>query len=142
MLSVISGIEIPEVLVVPNKYNDIEVAYTGAQLINALPVKTIIFEPGVECSYWLCGEGNNCPTLEKIVFLSENPDDCLKCKLRLSKIMAIQLNESQINGGCKIYVPDGKIEEYKNAWLGMEGDYGKLLHPLSELDEETAKYIK
>ena len=141
-LSVRSDIEIPEVLVVPNKYNNIDVAYTGAQLINALPVKTIIFESGVECSYWLCGEGNNCPTLEKIIFLSENPEDCLKGKLRLSDDMALQLNESQSNGACKIYVPDGKIEEYKKAWGYRAKSYEKLMHSLSELDDETSKYIK
>lgn len=141
-LSVKSGIDIPEVLVVPNKYKGVKVAYTGANLINALPVKTIIFESGVECSYCLCGDGNNCPTLEKIIFLSEDPSKCLKGKLRLAKDMPLQLNKKQINGECKIYVPDDKMEEYKKAWGPWAHDYAKLMCPLSELDEETAKYIK
>ena len=141
-LSVKSDIEIPEVLVVPNKYNDIDVVYTGAQLINALPVKTIIFESGVECSYWLCGEGNNCPTLEKIVFLSENPEDCLKSKLRLHDDMPLQLNNSQLQGKCKIFIPDNKKEEYLKLWGFNSFQYEKLIHPLSQLDDETSKYIK
>ena len=67
-MSVKRDVEIPEVLVVPNLYNGIEVAYTGTELISGLPVKTIIFEPGVECSYFLCGDGQNCPSLENIIF--------------------------------------------------------------------------
>ena len=126
-LSVKEDVEVPEILVVPNRYQDTEVAYTGAGLLNALPVKTVIFESGVECSYSLCGWDNNCPTLEKIVFLSEDPKDCILTKQRYPKNCAVmlQMNDAQINGGCLIY-----------------SEYIKLLRPLSQLDAETATYIR
>ena len=140
-LSVKRDMEIPEVLVVPNRYKETQVAYTGTGLLNALPVKTVIFESGVECSYSLCGWDNNCPTLEKIVFLSEDPKDCVFTKLRYPKgfEVMLQMNDAQINGGCLIYVPDASLEAYKEAvWQ----EYVKLLRPLSELDAETMAYIK
>lgn len=142
-LSVKQNIEIPEILVVPNQYKGVEVAYTGAELISGLPIKTIIFESGVECSYWLCGSGNNCPALERIILLSENPKDCILDKLAYvgGSPKALQLNEKQINGACKIFVPDNSVGKYKETWDFFQPEYKKLLTPLSELDEETAKYI-
>lgn len=144
-LSVKQNIEIPETLVVPNKYNGIDVVYTGVELISGLPVKTIIFESGVECSYSLCGDGNNCPTLEKIILLSENPDDCIVSKLisTASPIpMPLELNKIQLGGTCKIFVPDASLEQYKETWGAWFSKYPELLYSLSDLDENTAKYIK
>lgn len=141
-LSVKQDIPIPEVLVVPNQYKGIPVAYTGSELISALPVKTVIFEAGVECSYQLCGTGNNCPTLEKIVFLSEDPDDSIVGKLRIDKGMALQLNDDQIHGDCEIFVPDDSVEEYVEVFAPWFPEYEALIRPLSELDAETAAYIR
>lgn len=140
-LSIKQDAEIPEVLVVPNRYQDTEVAYTGASLLDGVAVKTIIFEAGVECSYFLCGCGNNCPTLEKIVILSEDPYDCLFTKLRHPEKcdVMLQLNDAQINGGCLIYVPDEAVETYLDTiWM----EYRKLIRPISELDAETLAYIQ
>ena len=129
-------------MVVPNQYKGIEVAYTGANLLDAIPVKTIIFESGVECSYYLCGSEFNCPSLEKIVVLSENPDDFLICKLFPELFtMNFRLNGRQLKGECKVYVPDSSINAYKNN-SRLHPDYSQLVCSLSELDEDTAKYIK
>ena len=140
--SVKADVEIPEILTVPNTYNGIEVAYTGNELINGLPVKTIIFEQGVECSAFLCGYGNNCPTLEKIIFLSEDPKDSIYREINEDYTMPLQLNNPQLAGACKIYVPDGSVDAYIEAWESLADVYGPLIRPLSELDAETLAYIQ
>ena len=140
-VSVKRDMEIPEVLVVPNNYKGVEVAYTGNELINGLPVKTIIFESGVECSAFLCGYGNNCPTLENIVFLSENPDDAIYREINNDRIMPLQLNNPQLAGGCTIYVPDTSVDAYIATWESFP-EYASLIRPLSELDAEIMTHIK
>ena len=140
-MSVKQDAKVPEVLVVPNRYQDVEVAYTGNELIQGLPVKTIVFEPGVECSAYLCGYGHNCPTLENIVLLSEDPNDSIYRKIHGEYLMPLQLNNPQLAGACKIYVPDGSVDAYIDAWMGFSNVYAPLIHPLSELSEELLPYI-
>ena len=75
-------------------------------------------------------------------FLSKNPNDCVVNTLRTHSLMAIQLNSLQLAGGCKIYVPDGLIDAYVDAWSYYSDGYRAIMFNLNELDESIKVYIE
>jgi hypothetical protein len=72
--------------------------------------------------------------LEKIICLGYSP----------FYLGSFAFDQTQLRGGCKIYVPDEVVESYKSFNEGAIdlAEYKDLIFPYSELDEETKKYIE
>ena len=56
--------------------------------------------------------------------------------------MPLQLNKQQLNGSCKIFVPDSSIDSYKTFNSFFVESYANFTYPLSQLDAELKEYIK
>lgn len=125
--------KLPETLIIPSEYNGIKVTAIGDGLLDGANVKTLVIPQSIKLvGYNLCGLGASCPTLEKIVCLSDTP----------FYLVSFALNGSQLNGGCKIYVPENAVDNYKSFDIGGWKSYTDLITTYSNLDDETKNYIQ
>jgi hypothetical protein len=124
---------LPEILVIPEEYNGKKVTAVGSCLLDGANIKTLILPASIKLvGQNLCN--SNCPMLEEIVCLGDNP----------FFLVSLAFDPSQLRGGCKIYVPDQSLADYKNCEAGgmsLGGTYKDLIVPHSELDEEIKSYI-
>lgn len=126
--------ELPSTLVIPSTYNGIKITAIQRRILGDKEVETIVFPETIKAIGGnLCGDLCNCPSLKKIIFLGQTP-----CYLG-----SFSLDENQLSGGCKIYVPDTQVEVYKNSELGEIPFkvYADLIYPISLLDETTKNSI-
>jgi hypothetical protein len=97
-------------------------------------VETIVFPETITAIGGnLCGDTCNCPSLKRIICLGKTP-----CYLG-----SFSLDNNQLAGGCKIYVPDAQVNAYKNSEVGEIPfkSYADLIYPISSLDEATKNLI-
>ncbi len=134
VLTSLNGNNFPSVLRIPAQYNGAPVTAVYGNLLDGKNIETIVFPATIKfVGSNLCGGGCNCPNLKKIVCLGDDP----------FILGSFSLNPSQLNGGCKIYVPDAKVDVYKNSKDGGISfkTYADLIFPISSLDESTKNLI-
>ena len=134
VLTSLNGNVFPSVLEIPTQYKGVPVTAVYGNLLDGKNIETIVFPTTIKIvGSNLCGGGCNCPNLKNIVCLGDEP----------FALGSFSLNPSQLNGGCKIYVPDKKVDVYKTSKLGIIPfeTYADLIYPISSLDEETKKLI-
>jgi hypothetical protein len=131
--------DLPEVLQVPSSYKGVPVTRIEGSLLANLPIKVFVIPSTVVAvGNNLCGLGSNCPTLEAIVCLGEQP----------FTLGSFALNDAQIKGSLKIFVPDSSVELYKAKDFYMRQPagtlpaYSHLVFPMSQLSEKYAKLIQ
>ena len=125
----------PKNLIVPSEYMGKKVTAIGSDLLDRQNVETLIIPKTIKIiGANMCGYPANCHSLEKIVCLGDEP----------FYLGSFSLNESQLKGGCKIYVPDDVIDKYKSFDAGVYSlsHYSNLILPYSQLDESTRSYIE
>ena len=119
---------LPTNLQIPETYNGVRVTAVFRRLLDGTSVETITFPKTITAVGGnLCGDTCNCPSLKNIICLGDNP----------FYLGSFSLDNNQLAGGCKIYVPDSQINVYKTSEIGEIPfkSYADLIVPISTLDE-------
>ncbi len=126
-------LKLPEVLVIPEEYNGKKVTAIGSKLLDGANIRTLILPKSIKLiGNNLCD--SNCATLKHIICLGNLP----------FYLGSFAFDQSQLRGGCKIYVPDTSLYDYKNFKVGsasLGGAYKNLIVPHSELANEIKEQI-
>ena len=124
-------------LFIPKTYRGKPISGLGANLLQNTNLRMLIIPENISfVDSNLCGyDGVNygCTSLKTIVCLGKNP----------FYLMSLALSQEQLDGGCKIYVPDDCVDIYKNYNIGVIPlkSYSNLIYSINELDYETKEEI-
>ncbi len=127
ILSSLNKDNLPTILRIPETYNGVKVTAVFRQLLDGTSVETITFPTTITAvGANLCGDTCNCPSLKNIICLGYNP----------FYLGSFSLDNNQLAGGCKIYVPDSQIDIYKTSEIGEIPfkSYADLIVPISTLN--------
>ena len=133
VLTSLNGNVFPSVLKIPTQYKGVPVTAVAGDLLSGKNIETIVFPATIKAvGSNLCGPCN-CPSLKAIVCVGNEP----------FVLGSFSLNNRQLNGGCKIYVPDTRLDAYKAFDGGVASFrvYANLICPISSLDEATKNLI-
>lgn len=120
--------DMPNVLQIPSSFKGIAVTKISNEIFYGIPIKALIIPSTITLiGINIC---TNSPVLEAIVCLGSTP-----CELG-----SFALDTRQLNGFCKIYVPDDSVNMYK-ATGTWNYAYKNMIYPMSTLDVSISSQI-